>query len=554
MEDNSIFANSQFKKISDGLQNFIDSMVEEIVLEGKPFDSQKKYLKKISEKEGLNFDKLEADISTFIEIIENLKEAPNKLMEKFAEEKGRSCYISEMVISELLNNSKELTLPELDLVVNGIPFKMVRVEGGCFQMGATAEQKKDAKDDEKPVHEVSLSSYYIGETVVTQELWAAVMEVHSSHTPGKKAKEWVSWYDCQEFINKLNSITGMSFRLPTEAEWEFAARGGINSKAYKFAGSNKFAEVGWEFGYKRHLVAQLKANELGLFDMSGNVDEWCDDWYEDNYYSHSPIHNPKGADKGSERVLRGFGTEISECRVSARQHRDPDFSYEHISLRLALDTKKTLSAKTKAEKGYCDSENEPSSVVNMTWTDPTRRSGRYTGMFLKGMPNGKGCVRYDDGLCCEGDFINGRLNGIGKVTKRKEDMHGGTLEGEFKDGKLNGKGKETLGSGTIFEGEFIDGHLRNGKIIDSDGSLRAEGEFAGSVLNGKGKQKSWDGSIEEGDFSYGKLNGQGRRTRKSGVIEIGEFKDGMLFNGIEIDTDTKYIISNGKKERNCGVC
>ena len=521
-------------------------------MEGKPFDTQKKYLKKFCEKEGINYDKLEADIYTFIDIIENLKDVPNKLMEQFAEEKGRSCHISATVISELLNNSKVITLPELEFVVKGIPFKMVRVEGGSFQMGATSEQKDEAKEDEKPVHQVTLGSYYIGETVVTQELWAVVMEDHSCSTPEKKSQEWASWYDCQEFINKLNVITGKPFRLPTEAEWEFAARGGNHSKAYKYAGSNNFEEVGWGFGYERHFVAKLKANELGLFDMSGNVDEWCDDWYDEKYYSNSPILDPKGPEKGTHRVLRGFGTEIPGHRVSARQHRDPDISYEHIGFRLALDTKITKMDK----KVNCSSEdeNEPSSVVDMPWTDSTRRRGSYTGLFMGGMPNGKGCVRYDDGLYCEGDFVNGKLNGIGKVTKRTEDMLGGTLEGEFKEGKLNGKGKETLGSGTIYEGEFKNGYLCYGRVIDSNGSLRAEGEFAGSVLNGKGKQKSWEGSIEEGFFTYGKLNGQGKRTRKSGVIEIGEFKNGDLYNGIEIDADTKYIVTNGNKEKTSGVC
>ena len=550
--DQSLFTNSQPKEISDGLQNFIDSMVEEIVLEGKPFENQKKYLKKFSENEGLDYNKLEADISTFIEIVENLKEAPNKLMEKFAEEKGRSCHLSEIVISEILNNSKELKDPELDLVVKGIPFKMIRVEGGSFQMGATTEQEDEAKDDEKPVHQVTLNSYYLGETVVTQELWIAVMDDNSYRNPEKKAKEWVSWYDCQEFINKLNSITGKSFRLPYEAEWEFAARGGNRSKVYKFAGSNNFEEVGWPFGYERHFVAQLKSNELGLYDMSGNVAEWCDDWYDENYYSYSPELNPKGPDEGTKRIKRGFGTHISDYRVSARHPSSPDFSYEHIGFRLALDAKCPLPTTKKSERvnDYSGNDGEPSSVKEMPWIDPTRRRGIYTGMLQDGMPNGKGFLKYDDGLCCEGDFVNGKLNGIGKVTKHQ----GEVLEGEFKDGKLNGKGKEILNSGTVYEGEFKDGYLRNGKIMDSDGSLRAEGEFAGSALNGKGNQKCWNGDIEEGEFVYGKLNGLGKRTCKTGMIEIGEFRNGDLYDGIEIDAETKYIVTNGEKVRKNGVC
>jgi formylglycine-generating enzyme required for sulfatase activity len=200
--DKSLYNIQQPQGISETLQNYIDSMVEEIVLEGKPFDTQKKYLKKFSENEGLDYDKLEADIVTFIEIIENLKESPNKLMEKFAEEKGRSCHISEIVISELLNNSKQQTLPEMVFEVKGIPFKMVRVEGGTFQMGATAEQKKDAKADEKPVHEVMLDSFYIGRTPVTQQQWEAVMGYNPSCFKGEKLPvEQVSWVDCHKFIN-----------------------------------------------------------------------------------------------------------------------------------------------------------------------------------------------------------------------------------------------------------------------------------------------------------------------------------------------------------------
>ena len=185
--------------------------------------------------------------------------------------------------------------------VKGVEFKMIKVEGGTFSMGGRY-------DDEKPVHSVTLSDYYIGETEVTQELWVAVMGSNPSEFKGdnRRPVESVSWYDCQEFIKKLNQLTGKEFRLPTEAEWEYAARGGKYSRGYKYSGSNNADEVAWyssNSGSKTHSVKTKKANELGLYDMSGNVEEWCNDWYGD-YQSYSQT-NPTGPSKGEYRVLRG---------------------------------------------------------------------------------------------------------------------------------------------------------------------------------------------------------------------------------------------------------
>ena len=150
-------------------------------------------------------------------------------------------------------------------------------------MGATSEQGEDADSDEKPAHQVTLSDYYIGETEVTQALWKAVMGTNPSNFKGdSNPVEKVSWNDCQEFIRKLNSLTGRTFRLPTEAEWECAARGGNQSKGYKYSGSNKIKDVAWYDGNskdKTHAVKTKPSNELGLYDMSGNVNEWCWDLY-----------------------------------------------------------------------------------------------------------------------------------------------------------------------------------------------------------------------------------------------------------------------------------
>lgn len=225
--------------------------------------------------------------------------------------------------------------------VNGVKFKMIYVEGGTFMMGATVEQRMDAWDAEKPVHEVSLDDYYIGETVVTQELWKAVMALNPSFPTGSDdlPVERVSWEDAQEFVAKLNRLTGRAFRLPTEAEWEYAARGGKKSRGYKYSGSNNIDEVAWNDGNsndKIHPVKGKKANELGLYDMSGNVWEWCQDIYGE--YSGDTQINPQGTILGDSRVCRG-GSKNSVallCRVSFRVAIIPSERTDGSGFRLAL--------------------------------------------------------------------------------------------------------------------------------------------------------------------------------------------------------------------------
>lgn len=208
-------------------------------------------------------------------------------------------------------------------------------------MGATEEQGSDAREEEKPVHSVTLSDYCIGQTPVTQQLWEAVMD---STTPycnlcDQCPAECVSWNDCQKFIRKLNRLTGRNFRLPTEAEWEFAARGGNKSRGYKYSGSNRVDDVAWHNGNcdcKTRPVAIKQANELGLYDMSGNVWEWCSDWYGE--YSEEPQTNPQGPSFGSKRVLRGGCSDHFDiaARNTARIGCIPSDDDERIGLRLAL--------------------------------------------------------------------------------------------------------------------------------------------------------------------------------------------------------------------------
>ena len=185
--------------------------------------------------------------------------------------------------------------------------EMVYVEGGSFMMGATPEQELDYWDDEKPVHHVRLSNYYIGKYEVTQAQWEMVMGTNPSYFRGPNLPvDNVSWDDVQEFIRRLNAMTGKSYRLPTEAEWEYAARGGNKRLGYKYSGSNDVESVAWysgNSGFETHPVGTKAANELGIHDMSGNVYEWCSDWYGD--YSDGSQTNPRGPSSGSFRVLRG---------------------------------------------------------------------------------------------------------------------------------------------------------------------------------------------------------------------------------------------------------
>jgi formylglycine-generating enzyme required for sulfatase activity len=218
--------------------------------------------------------------------------------------------------------------------------EMVLVEGGSFTMGCTSEQS-DCAVNENPTHQVTVSSFQIGKYEVTQLQWRAVMASNPSHFRDcdECPVEKVSWNDIQEFLLRLNEQTGKNYRLPTEAEWEYAARGGNKGKGYKYVGSNDVGRVAWNAsnsGMKTHPVGQKQANELGIHDMTGNVYEWCSDWYGD--YPDSIQTDPIGPTNGTFRVLRGGGWYDSNrrCRVSLRYSSSPDSHYSGNGFRLVL--------------------------------------------------------------------------------------------------------------------------------------------------------------------------------------------------------------------------
>ncbi len=225
-------------------------------------------------------------------------------------------------------------------VLEELYHNMVLVEGGTFTMGAADNQMKDAESDEKHTFQVTLSNFYICKYEVTQELWSLVMDVNPSHFKGAHLPvEDVTWHDCQTFIQKLNELTGKEFRMPTEAEWEYAARGGKLSKGYKYAGSNSINDVAWyngNSGNSTHDVGEKQPNELGLYDMSGNVYEWCQDWKAP--YPRTPQTNPAGAEEGTNRVNRGgrWCGSARACRTSDRSMSAPDYHFYHLGMRLAI--------------------------------------------------------------------------------------------------------------------------------------------------------------------------------------------------------------------------
>lgn len=234
------------------------------------------------------------------------------------------------------------SLQILRFEVNGISFSMKRIEGGVFIMGGTREQHRETISTDLPTHTIALDAYYIGHTEVTQALWKAVMpewQIMSEWNNPNYPITDINWYDCQTFVHRLDSITGLPFRLPTEAEWEFAARGGNNSQNYRFAGANIIDSIGWGLsnaGFRKHTVGLKKPNELGLYDMTGNVSEWCYDWFAPYELGTNP--NPEGPITGTKKIVRGgsFDNCQANSNISHRHMQNPTLPTNYCGLRLAL--------------------------------------------------------------------------------------------------------------------------------------------------------------------------------------------------------------------------
>ena len=252
--------------------------------------------------------------------------------------------------------SEIMPLDTVDYVENafGLNLHMVYVKGGSFEMGATPEQGNDAYADEFPVHTVTLDDFFIGKYEITQWQWMMLMgaefarlvvEDSSNTIDGVGANYptyYVSWERAELFCQRLSAVTGRTYRLPTEAEWEYAARGGQHKDGTKYSGDNDSKKVAWRFLNSDgvvHPVGQKKPNGLGLYDMSGNVWEWCSDWYSPNYYSVSPTHNPKGPETGAFRVKRGGSWRFKQnsCRVSRRFANLSDIKRDVVGLRVVCE-------------------------------------------------------------------------------------------------------------------------------------------------------------------------------------------------------------------------
>ena len=263
--------------------------------------------------------------------------------------KGNQVGTTNIIVTDNLTDDKAMVtaivykyVPKRPDDVLGVSFNMIYVEGGIAKLGATEEQAGEAYSSESPAHHVTLSNFSIGETEVTQALWKAVMGSNPSYFSGdlELPVERVSWVQCMEFLDRLNDITGKDYRLPTEAEWEYAARGGIFRQGFKYAGSDVIDDVAWHSGNsgsKTHAVAKKQPNELGIYDMTGNVWEWCQDWYAT--YTTGIVSDPTGPTTGSSRVNRGgsFSTAARMCRVSYRRSSTPSTVNSGIGLRLAID-------------------------------------------------------------------------------------------------------------------------------------------------------------------------------------------------------------------------
>ena len=267
----------------------------------------------------------------------------NALLKEKEFEKAENCYGKILEVNPNDPHAKAMyhdCVNKRSLILDEIFKNMILVPSGNFIMG---NNDGEARSNEKPAHQITINNYRIGKYPISQKEWRMIMGKNpSNHDDDNLPIETVSWNDVQQFIQQLNKRTGKKYRLPTEAEWEYAARGGNNKTNYPFSGSNHIDEVAWYEGNSYRIIHQIgkkRANELGLYDMSGNVWEWCSDWYGENFYANSPKNNPKGPSSGTNRVARGgsWCDLDKNCRTSYRRSFSPDTRIDYLGFRLCLD-------------------------------------------------------------------------------------------------------------------------------------------------------------------------------------------------------------------------
>ena len=322
---------SKIEAIRDERLALIKKQDKERQENGEQKRLQEEKQKRIKQEEKERIEKLETERR----IQEARKKEDAKLLEKIRKQREE-----EKILQSKKQNYTEST----------VDIEMIFVEGGTFTMGGSTLGFigwLNGDHNGKPAHQVTLNNYYIGKYPVTQKQWTEIMGSNPSSNQKyadcyRCPVESVSWNEVQEFIKKLNEITGKTYRLPTEAEWEYAARGGKKSRGYKYSGSDNIEEVAW---YKKNRqvttlpVGTKKSNELGIYDMSGNVYEWCKDWF--GYYTKHLQTNPKGANSGSQHVIRGgsWVDKAKDCRVCVRFVGSPDYRTAATGFRLACDLK-----------------------------------------------------------------------------------------------------------------------------------------------------------------------------------------------------------------------